>query len=144
MKERFKAIPAVYTIFRKGDEILLTRRFNTGYRDGQYSLPAGHHDGGQTLREGAAREAKEEVGVTVRPEDLEFVYAQHRLADDGERLDYFFTCDVWRGDFQNMEPDKCDELHWCTLGNLPENMVPNVLAALESYPRGERYGEFVG
>lgn len=140
-KERFKAIPAVYTIFRRGNEILLSRRFNTGFQDGKYSLPAGHHDGGMTLRSSAAREAKEEVGVAMQLADLDFVYAQHRLADDGERLDYFFTCDVWSGEPQNMEPDKCDELRWCDVASLPENIVPNVKAALEGYLRGKCYGE---
>ena len=44
-KERFKLIPAVFLIFRRGDEVLLLRRANTGYQDGKYGLVAGHLDG---------------------------------------------------------------------------------------------------
>ena len=41
-KERNKIIPASYAVLIKDNKVLLVRRFNTGYEDGKYSLPAGH------------------------------------------------------------------------------------------------------
>lgn len=41
-KERFKVVPAVYLVLRRGEGVLLLRRANTGYQDGKYSLIAGH------------------------------------------------------------------------------------------------------
>ena len=74
MEERFKLIPAVYLLLRQDDKILLLRRANTGYQDGNYSLIAGHLDGDELATEGIIREAKEEAGITISKADLNFVH----------------------------------------------------------------------
>ena len=58
---RAKFPVTVHLLFFRNDQILLLRRFHTGYADGQYSVPAGHWDGGETVLAAAAREAEEEV-----------------------------------------------------------------------------------
>lgn len=59
MKERYKIIPEVFLLLIQDDKVLLSRRFQTGYEDGNYGLPAGHGEYGETMREGTAREALE-------------------------------------------------------------------------------------
>jgi ADP-ribose pyrophosphatase YjhB (NUDIX family) len=39
---------------------------------GELSLPAGYQDVGESPREGAARELREELGVKINPDDLSF------------------------------------------------------------------------
>ncbi len=110
MPERFKAIPAVYLFLEQDDKILLLKRANTGYMDGWYGVPAGHHDGGESIKEAMCREAREEAGITVKPEDLIFVHVMHRLANDGERIDFYFKTKSYTGEITNMEPERCSEL----------------------------------
>ncbi len=106
MKEHFRPYAAVYLIFVRDGKILMSRRANTGYQDGMYSLVAGHIDGNETLRTAAIREAKEEAGVEIKPENLELKIVMHRL-HDREYLDFFFAVKKWDGELKNMEPEIC-------------------------------------
>jgi len=146
-KQRFTVIPAIYILFRRDDKILLIRRFNTGYQDGKYSLPAGHVDGGEPAEQAAIREALEEVGVRIKAEDLHFVHLMHRNveADDRyklERVDIFFEAVAWEGELTNCEPEKCDELRWVSPKELPENTISEVAHVLTAVERGEYYSSY--
>jgi ADP-ribose pyrophosphatase YjhB (NUDIX family) len=54
VRQRYALNASVFVVVRRGDDILLLRRANTGWNDGQWSLPAGGHDGGETLEQAAA------------------------------------------------------------------------------------------
>ncbi len=123
MSERYKSVAAVYTILEKDGKYLLLRRLNTGYLDGDLSLPAGHLDSGESTILGAIREAKEEVGVEIRSEDMTFVHVLDRNAEDFHRLDFFFHCTKWAGEVTNCEPEKCSELAW-----IPKEQVKDEIA----------------
>lgn len=118
-------------------KILLARRFKTGYMDGFYQMPSGHIEANEYPSEAAIREAKEEVGVGIKHEDLEFVHASYRIntVDDvGDYVDFFFRTEKWEGEPTNTEPEKCDGLLWVPIDDLPENTVEVVKEAI-SYIR---------
>jgi ADP-ribose pyrophosphatase YjhB (NUDIX family) len=102
---------AVHLFFLREGKILLLRRFNTGYEDGNYSVVAGHVDAGETVTQAAVREAMEEAGVVLRLEDLQVVHVMNRKSND-ERVDFFVNVKAWSGEINNTEPDKCDDLAW--------------------------------
>jgi len=130
---RFKLVSAVHLfLLRHEQEVLLLRRFNTGYEDGNYSIVAGHLDGGETVKEAMIREAREEIGVDIAGADLEVVHVMHRLAGD-ERIDFFLRADRWSGEVKNMEPHKCSDLAWYPLDALPDNMIAYVKKAFNNY-----------
>lgn len=141
-KQRHMIVPAAYLILRKGQEVLLSRRFQTGFMDGSYSLPAGHVDAGESLRACAVREAMEEIGVTVRPEDLKLVHTCSRVSTENERVDLFFEVSTWSGEIQNKEPEKCDDLTFFSLDALPDTMIPFVRDILLAVRDGVAYSEF--
>lgn len=140
-KERFKLITAVHLFLLNGDKILLSRRYNTGYRDGFYSIVAGHLDGNEKAKSAMAREAKEEAGIIVEEKNLSFSHIMHRRSEE-ERIDFFFTADKWKGNIENKEPHKCDDLSWFEIDRLPSNMVPYVKKAIDSYRANITFDQF--
>ena len=118
VKERFKLIPTSHLILIKGTKILLLRRFNTGYEDGNYSVVAGHLDGNETFIRAMVREAKEEAGIDINPKELEVVHVMHRKCPNEERIDFFIQAKSWSGEPKVMESNKCDDLSWFEFDNL--------------------------
>jgi 8-oxo-dGTP pyrophosphatase MutT (NUDIX family) len=136
---QFRHVVAVHLFLLRDDEVLLLRRANTGYADGQYSVVAGHLDGDETVQAAARREAQEEAGIAIAPDDIEIVGVLQRRADtpgDDERIDFFVVARRWAGVVRNAEPLKCDDLSWFPLDRLPGNIVPYVRHALDNYRRG--------
>jgi 8-oxo-dGTP diphosphatase len=131
----------VHLLFFRESQILLLRRFNTGYADGQYSVPAGHLDGGETVIAAARREAEEETGVCIEADDLAFSSVVHRK-DGDERLDFFVSVHKWQGEPVNTEPEKCDELRWVHIHELPDNVIPYVRKAIQNHLDGIPFHEF--
>lgn len=134
--------PVTAHIFlHRGDQILMLRRYNTGYEDGNYSVVAGHLDGGETIKRAAIREAKEEVGIEIQSEDLRIVGVMHRRSND-ERVDFFLATHKWSGEPRNQEPGKCDQIAWFSVDQIPRNTIPYVRRALENYRNGIWFDEY--
>ena len=138
-RARFPA--TIHLLFLRERRLLLLRRFNTGYADGQYSVPAGHLDGDETVAAAGVREAREELGVEIEESQLAFSSVMHRHEGD-ERVDFFMEAREWRGEPVNAEPDKCDDLRWFDLSALPGNTVPYVERAIRNHLNGVRFDEF--
>ncbi len=130
----------VHLLFFRENQVLLLRRFNTGYGDGQYSVPAGHLDGGETVIAAARREGLEETGVRIEEDDLVFSSVVHRR-DGDERVDFFVQVRHWQGEPVNTEPEKCDELRWVNLDDLPDNVIPYVRKAIQNHRDGIPFDE---
>jgi len=142
MSDRYTYIGSAYLFLIQNDQILLQRRFQTGFMDGYYGVPAGHLDGNETAREGCAREIEEEIGIMIKPEMLEVVHVMHRKTEKDERIDFFMTTKAYTGEIKNKEPHKCDDLRWFKIDALPDNMVDYVRVALEHYRQHILYSEF--
>lgn len=141
MNNRFKMIASGYLFLIKDNNILLSRRYQTGYKDGMYSLPAGHIEDNERMSDGTRREIAEEIGLAFSRHDLKLVHVMHRKEDD-IRMDFFFVVEDWKGEPENKEPEKCDDLSWFPMNKLPNNTIPYIAAAIEAYQRGEFYSEF--
>ncbi len=138
---RFHLLSAVHLLLYDRGRLLLLRRYQTGYEDGNYGVVAGHLEGGETVQQAAAREALEEIGLRIRPEDVEVVGVMHRRSTD-ERVDWFVRPARWEGTPQNLEPEKCDELLWADPEHLPPNVIPYIRRALENLRAGRWFDSF--
>lgn len=140
--DRFRLVPAAYVVFRRGDaQVLLQLRQNTGYMDGHWAMAAaGHVEAGESVVAAACREAAEELGVTIGPEDLRPLCAMHRTGGNGlpvdQRVDFFFECRTWAGTPRRLEPDKAADMRWFRLDALPEPVVTHERYVLEQMTTG--------
>lgn len=141
MKDRYLSIVDVYVLLQRDDgKVLLLERANTGYADGQLCPPSGHLEAGETVADGAIREAKEEVGVLIEPSDLRFTHVIHYRSPEGQaRIGFFFTTSNWCGDPVNQEPHKCAGLLWADPASLPSNTVPYTAIALAQITSGASF-----
>jgi len=103
---RYRACIDVHLILRRGEQILLGRRCNTGFADGAWHPPSGHTEDGEPATAALIRESAEEIGVTIDPAEVRFVHLMHHHTDSG-RIALFFEVTHWDGEPANREPDKC-------------------------------------
>ena len=126
----------------KDDKLLLGRRKNTGWMDGSLCPFGGHIEPGETPRAALTREIQEELGVTIQPDDLEFLCVAARGSDTAEYVAYEFIVRDAGYNFKNNEPQKCSELVWADLDNLPDDIVSDFREIIDASLLGnEKYLE---
>ena len=124
---------AVFGLLEREGRYLLTKRKNTGYMPGMYSLPAGKVEPGESLTGAAIREIKEEAGVDVPVRALKLVHTAQHVPDS--YIYAFFSVANWEGEPYNAEPDKSDDVSWHDKENLPVNIVPLIRSVLGTQNR---------
>jgi 8-oxo-dGTP diphosphatase len=138
MSKRHPLHAAVFVVLERDKTIFLLRRANTGWADGMWTLPSGHIDQGQTAVQAAIIEAKEEAGITVKPEHMEFIHA-HYVFD--AYANYYFKATQWEGEPACGEPHLCSEVMWCKRTELPEDTIVHVTKMLESVDQGIAFSD---
>lgn len=142
---RYQSFGCAFMLLMRGKgaerEVLLHVRQNSGYMDGKYDASAsGHLEPGETLENCAVRETKEEIGIDLRPQDLEFKLLCHNVEEN--YIKAFFTADLPEGQTPRVcEPDKSGGVQWFRLNNLPENIVPFLPKVLQCIERNIQYDD---
>jgi 8-oxo-dGTP diphosphatase len=124
----------------KGDAILLGKRKNC-YGAGTWALPGGHLEFNERLVDALCREAQEELGLTIMPEQLTLVSIVDDLqAENG--LHYVHVSFELVHDsleHQLMEPDRCEEWRYFPLDDLPVNFFPPHKGIIQNYQAQRLY-----
>ncbi len=149
-KERFKLGAFVCLILRKNEKILLIRRSNTGSGDGFYACAGGGVDGDEPITQAMIREADEELGITLKEENLRVVHVIHAKGRQDSRgslystecVGFFLEATEWEGEPRNMEPHKHDDVAWFSLNDLPKNTYPRLRHVLEMLNKNVFYSEY--
>lgn len=128
MKESFKS--AVYMIIVKDNKILVQKRKGTNIFNGYYALPAGHIDKDENQYDALKREALEELGIEIDIDSIKNEYTVLRRNNyfvDGKKsdnyIDFYFEINKYKGIPSIVEKDKCDELLWIDIHNLPDPFI---------------------
>jgi 8-oxo-dGTP pyrophosphatase MutT (NUDIX family) len=126
MAEIMKAtVPVFVYLIDDRKRVYLQRRFNTGYLDGYYEVPAGKIDVEEFPKQAACREAFEETGITIDPEDLALFHSYLNLSNNRPWLGLMFRTRKWKGTPAIREPEKCDDSRFFDESELPK-LTPQV------------------
>lgn len=137
--ERFKVPVGIFIMLRQNNKVLLQRRKNSSF-SGYWGFVGGHLDGHEQIVSAAIREAKEEVGIDIRPEDLTLKTICHSNKGE-EYLQFYFECCHWSGEIENREPHKCECLKWHEWDNTPEHTCPYLKEAVSKINDGISFYE---
>ena len=130
--------PSVNVFIIHGRKLLLGRRADTGWMDGHLCPPGGHVEKGESPIVAAIREVQEELGVTIQPSDLEFACVAARNTSPVEYVAYEFVMHSSAYTFQNAEPEKCSELVWVDINNLPHDVIDHFRQIIEQGILGKK------
>ena len=117
MKREYPVSPlvGVGAVIIEDGRVLLVKRGHPPLA-GEWSIPGGVLELGETLREAALREAREETCLAVETADLLGVYDRVLRDDDGHTIYHFvlvdFLCRRVGGEAQ--AADDADEVRWFT------------------------------
>ena len=88
------------------------------------------------------REAKEEIGIEIKQEDVEFVTFIHKNIDNFPYYNGYFKVTKYDGEVKIGEPEKCEEIKWFNINNLPENIIDDRRQAIINYKNNTKYSEY--
>jgi 8-oxo-dGTP pyrophosphatase MutT (NUDIX family) len=145
--KRFRVKVGVFLVLFKDDALLCLRRYQTGIEDGLYVVPMGGLQEEETPLQAVAREAREEVNLTVKHKDLLLKHVMYRkhTQPDGYffyQQDLFFVAHQFTGILRNLEPHKADDVRFININDLPKSLSPFVKQAIECILSDVPYSEF--
>ncbi|QOL19539.1 NUDIX domain-containing protein [Candidatus Bodocaedibacter vickermanii] len=138
----------VNLILEREGKIVMIYREHTKVYQHAYALPAGKVEKGESLKHNIIREAKEEIGITLHPDDVSLAVTlwakyNNEAGDNIEDVGFFFKASRYEGEVINAEPHKHGHIKWVSLNELPENTLTFTRVALEAYRDGRDYVEYV-
>jgi ADP-ribose pyrophosphatase YjhB (NUDIX family) len=133
-------MPAITAVVVRDEQVLLVQRADNH----AWTLVTGILEPGEEPAVGAAREALEETGVTVRVDRLASVSSNHRVThtngDLAVYLDLTFAC-LWVSGDAHVADDESIDVRWWPLDDLPQ-LGPTQVERLEEALSGEERARF--
>lgn len=130
----------VLLLLTNGTHVLLALREGTGVFDGQRNVPSGKVEPDEHVFDAMCREAREEIGLTLTPDELRLATVLHvHYPGHPTRLGLFFHVPhrpEQHGQPVNAEPHKCAEIGWYRFDELPSNTVPYTATGVRAYREG--------
>ena len=126
----------VFLLLTRQDHVLLALRQGTGFADGQWNLPSGKAESGETAVAAVIREAREEIGIRLTEDEINFAATVHcRNSDTEIRVGLFFQATARQSSLDmpyNAEPHKCAKIAWYPMAMMLAPPCPTAHSASPS------------
>ena len=118
-------------------KVLMGKRI-TSHGSGEWAFWGGHLEHLETLEECARREVREEIGIEIT--NLKFLCVSNtRQYAPKHYVDVGYVAEIARGEPQNLEPHKREQLEWFDVNNPPSPMFGLCYNYLEALRTGRTY-----
>lgn len=119
-------------IFKNGKVLLTQRKGSHGA--GEYAFPGGHLEFGESIKECAIRETKEEAGIKIK--DIKFLFCANVTKYEGKHYAHIGLIAKWKnGEPQLLEPEKSSGWKWYPLNKLPRPMFEMCKLSFKAYKK---------
>lgn len=144
MEEKKRVGAGFGVILEKDGKILLGMRHpdpdkaDSAFRSaGEWCLPGGKLDFGETLEDGAIREVKEETGIIIK--NPQVISVHNCKNEHAHFLTAGMVAQEWEGGAQVMEPDEIVEWKWFDINDLPYPRYFPSFEVIENYLQKKFY-----
>lgn len=129
----------VLILNEKGQVLLGLRHGSHGA--GEWCLPGGHLEKGETFSQVIKREVKEETGLLVDSFELISLSEELRYLKSHGRhyVGLGFKAEHKGGEPQLLEPEKFKEWRWFNLDDLPKNLLEGTEFVIKNFKAGKIY-----
>ncbi len=145
MAEEKKRVGAGFgVVLVKNSKILLGQRHpdpdkaDSVFRSaGEWCLPGGKLEYGESFEDGAIREVKEETGITIK--NPEVISVHNCKNEHAHFMTVGLVAKSWTGEARVMEPDEIIDWQWFDLKKLPKPRYFPSFEVIENYLKTKFY-----
>ena len=117
----------------KGEVLLLKRGKKTRNQAGLWCQPGGGVDYGETVEQAIIREIKEELGIEIQLVKY-LCYTDQILSDEDQHwIAISYLGKIVKGEAQNLEPHKHEEIAWFSINSLPDDLSDTTKDSTKAY-----------
>ncbi len=109
------------------------------HEEGRWSLPGGNIEYGESFEDAGVREAYEETGIIVNPDDLEVICVQTDKNEFAHYISVGMLTRKFEGIPKVMEPDVIVKWQWFDLDKLPNNIFTPSKLTIDCYLQNKFY-----
>ena len=91
-------------------------------KNGKFATTGGHPKAGEDSVQGIITEVKEEIGIDIKPEDLQLYFSGK---SDEEKVlwdDYYIKMDIPNIEELNLQKDEVESVHWFSIDKIKQLM----------------------
>ncbi|MFJ2744806.1 NUDIX domain-containing protein [Streptomyces sp. NPDC087440] len=135
------AASVAQVLLRENGSALCVRQASDAvHAPGSLRLVGGPLRAGEPLDRAARREAEEQAGVHISPEQQEFVgLVHHRTPGGADRVTVVFVSQTWAGEPRSAELDEQEELFWVSMEHPPPDCHPDTATVFRLLTEGPSY-----
>lgn len=109
-------LASVVVLCKHGDKVkVLIEKRGSKPKKHKWALPGGHVEKGESIKEGAAREVKEETDVDIKPDDLMLI---DQMINEKGKHNYFY-CVLLDEDHPAKSGSDAEKAEWHDVDDLP-------------------------